>query len=48
MINNYSDFLIEKELMNWQKLNEEAYWEDVTNRMFDYLDDAFKKVKIFF
>ncbi len=43
MINNYSDFLIEKELMNWQKLNEEAYWEDVTNRMFDYLDDAFKK-----
>lgn len=43
MINNYSDFLLEREMMNWQKLNEEAYWEDVTNRMFDYLDDAFKK-----
>jgi hypothetical protein len=43
VVNNYRDFLIEKELMIWEKMNEEAYWEDLTNKVFDYLDDAFKK-----
>ena len=42
IINNYSDFLLEKEMKNWEKLNEEAYWEDLTNKMFIQMDKALK------
>jgi hypothetical protein len=42
IINNYSDFLFEKEMKNWEKLNEEAYWEDLTNKMFIQMDKALK------
>ena len=42
IINNYSDFLLEKEMKNWEKLNEEAYWEDLTNKMFTQMDKALK------
>jgi hypothetical protein len=41
-IYNYSDFLLEKEMKNWEKLNEEAYWEELTNKLFVQLDKAFK------
>ncbi len=41
-IYNYSDFLLEKEMKNWEKLNEEAYWEELTDRLFKQLDKAFK------
>jgi hypothetical protein len=43
VVNNFNDFLLEKEMINWQKLYEEAYWEDLTNKIFSQLDDAFKK-----
>jgi hypothetical protein len=42
IINNYSDLLFEKEMKNWEKLNEEAYWEDLTNKMFIQMDKALK------
>jgi hypothetical protein len=42
IIYNYSDFLLEKEMKNWEKLNEEAYWEELTDRLFKQLDKAFK------
>ena len=42
IINNYSDFLLDKEMKNWEKLNEEAYWEDLTNKMFTQMDNALK------
>ena len=41
-IYNYSDFLLEQEMKNWEKLNEEAYWEELTNKLFTRLDKAFK------
>ena len=41
-IYNYSDFLLENEMKNWEKLYEEAYWEDLTDRLFKQLDKAFK------
>jgi hypothetical protein len=40
MINNYTDFLIQEELKNWEKLNESSSWEELTNRIFKYLDEA--------
>jgi hypothetical protein len=42
IINNYSDFLLEQEMKNWEKLNEEAYWEELTDKLFNRLDKAFK------
>lgn len=41
-IYNYSDFLLEQEMKNWEKLNEEAYWEELTDKLFKQLDKAFK------
>lgn len=41
-IYNYSDFLLENEMKNWEKLYEEAYWEELTDRLFKQLDRAFK------
>ena len=40
MINNYTDFLIQEELKNWERLNESSSWEELTNRIFKYLDEA--------
>ena len=40
MINNYTDFLIQEELKNWETLNESSSWEELTNRIFKYLDEA--------
>jgi len=42
IINNYSDFLLEQEMKNWEKLNEEAYWEDLTDKIFIQMEKAFK------
>jgi hypothetical protein len=47
-INNYSDFLLEKEMQDWQKLNEEAYWEELTDKLFNRLDKAFKMGEVVF
>lgn len=47
MVNKYEDFLIERELENWQnhfnKLNEGLDWEQLTNKVFHYIDEAAKK-----
>jgi hypothetical protein len=40
MINNYTDFLIQEELKNWETLNESSSWEELTNKIFKYLDEA--------
>lgn len=40
MINNYTDFSIQEELKNWETLNESSSWEELTNRIFKYLDEA--------
>jgi hypothetical protein len=47
MINNYENFLIEQELKNWEtyfeKVNEKLDWEEVTDKIFHYIDEAAKK-----
>ena len=47
MINNYENFLIEQELKNWEtyfeKVNEKLDWEEVTDKIFRYIDEAAKK-----
>lgn len=40
-IYNYSDFLLEQEMKTWEKLNEEAYWEDLTDKVYNQLEKAF-------
>jgi len=43
-VNNYEDFLIQQELKNWQRihqtLNEGSSWEELTNKIFKYIDEA--------
>jgi hypothetical protein len=39
-VNNYEDFLIQEELKNWETLNESSSWEELTNKIFKYLDEA--------
>ena len=43
-VNNYEDFLIQQELKNWERihqtLNEGSSWEELTNKIFKYLDEA--------
>jgi len=43
-VNNYEDFLIQKELKDWERihqtLNESSSWEELTNKIFKYLDEA--------
>jgi hypothetical protein len=47
MINNYTDFLIEKELKHWEKLqlslNEDNSFGELKDRIFNYLDEAARK-----
>ena len=47
MINNYTNFLIEKELKHWEKLqqslNEDNSFEELKDRIFNYLDKAARK-----
>jgi hypothetical protein len=47
MINNYTNFLIERELKHWEKLqqslNEGNSWGELKERIFSYLDEAAKK-----
>ena len=47
MVNKYEDFLIERELKNWEnhfnKLNEGFDWEQLTNKIFNYIEEAAKK-----
>ena len=40
MINNYTDFLIQEELKNWERLNESSSWEELVHKILDYLDEA--------
>jgi hypothetical protein len=44
VVTNYSDFIILEELKNWEKiyqtLNEGNSWEDLTNKIFGYLEKA--------
>lgn len=43
-VNNYEDFLIQKELKDWERihqtLNEGSSWEELTNKIFKYIDEA--------
>ena len=43
-VNNYEDFLIQQELKNWERihqtLNEGSSWEELTNKIFKYIDEA--------
>jgi hypothetical protein len=41
-IYDYSDFLLEKEMKNWEKFGTEQYWDKILERVFLQLEKAFE------
>lgn len=43
VVNKFNDFLLEQEMIDWEKLYEESYWMDLTDKIFLQLEEAAKK-----